>query len=674
MGSIPIEFADTPEDLDQLTPFGNDREVNSKIPYTLESASATGEGPVSSPVTVERRVESSPRAVTPKSKSRATPRLRHDDSQIQFAVVNFSPADVDAIESQILTDRQKEVRDRQNEEAAALFPDLRSSPTSKSRGRDASTPRLQIGATAHFVEHFDLDDAHSPILPLSDHMTTFLGSSPTPSQRRSSSRDKSGSRASPYSRVPFSRQELAHGTNSPPSSPPLGARQNIIDAAIYQTHPQSTSSDMHRPEGSSILSVQPEIFDVVNELNDYVMETEGYEMYGSDLDDGASLEDSVAGLDGKDSRILAASEMADIQHDQHYQAEESTEIDKVFFEEITNKSPSPTIDVIVDVLENKEDALARSVEEKSSSDSDMLISSQIAWEMARASQNSADQNSETSRQSQSSSESIEENGVEQNNDEANDTELPRRRRGRPKQQTLQDNEMEGSAPTQEEGILDCIVVSSPSDQTSDLAVDLVNPSLNVKLAQKTSKKRSLEELDEIKVLEDATAEDAASKTYKRARRATQKSQEQASSNGDESSIPSRKLRSRSNRSDRSVGLEETFRATSTAEKAAHSKAPAATRRESSYEEAEVVDHQSRANRQTSNTRQQAEPSVIAAHPRPAAEVEATTGVGQVAEEDLATQLEVLIERAKRGIVPEQRRKVMLMSMELMKMAMDTPET
>ncbi|UQC88452.1 uncharacterized protein CLUP02_13976 [Colletotrichum lupini] len=55
-------------------------------------------------------------------------RLRHDDSQIQFAPIEKSPLNpaVNA-EPQVLTERQKEIRERQKD-AAALYPEMRSSP------------------------------------------------------------------------------------------------------------------------------------------------------------------------------------------------------------------------------------------------------------------------------------------------------------------------------------------------------------------------------------------------------------------------------------------------------------------------------------------------------------------------------------------------------------------
>lgn len=82
-----------------------------------------------------------PAAVTPLKKVRkglsSTPvtpptRLRHDDSQIRFVAVESSPIDPANNESQLLTDRQKEVKERQQADAA-IFSDIRSSPVAETQ-------------------------------------------------------------------------------------------------------------------------------------------------------------------------------------------------------------------------------------------------------------------------------------------------------------------------------------------------------------------------------------------------------------------------------------------------------------------------------------------------------------------------------------------------------------
>lgn len=83
------------------------------------------------PMTRKRRREATPDAKQVKSiKRKSTPRLRHDNSQIQFAPI--APSSPLADESQHLTERQKEVRQRQRENARAI-PGVRTSPRTRSR-------------------------------------------------------------------------------------------------------------------------------------------------------------------------------------------------------------------------------------------------------------------------------------------------------------------------------------------------------------------------------------------------------------------------------------------------------------------------------------------------------------------------------------------------------------
>lgn len=64
-------------------------------------------------------------------------RLRHNDSQVQFVAVESSPINPAEMESQMLTDHQKDVRHRHNDDAV-LFSDIRSSPLVNTRSRTAA--------------------------------------------------------------------------------------------------------------------------------------------------------------------------------------------------------------------------------------------------------------------------------------------------------------------------------------------------------------------------------------------------------------------------------------------------------------------------------------------------------------------------------------------------------
>lgn len=137
---------------------------------------------------------------------RSTPRsrLRHNDSQIQFAAVESSPLMASILESQHLTGHQRDVREQQNEGAAAMFPDIRSSPR---RSRSAERPpELVLHRKQAFSQPFDADAEPSPTFPPNDStLIDFLGSSPTPRSSRKPS---------------LEREVNGDPASSPPDSPP----------------------------------------------------------------------------------------------------------------------------------------------------------------------------------------------------------------------------------------------------------------------------------------------------------------------------------------------------------------------------------------------------------------------------------------------------------------------
>ncbi|EGO53689.1 hypothetical protein NEUTE1DRAFT_134013 [Neurospora tetrasperma FGSC 2508] len=152
---------------------------------TTRSASRTN-SPVKTPDPVKRRSPTKRRAsATPEVKSSGfnlrpkagAPRLRHDDSQIQFAAVDSSPQlhlIHEEMESQLLTERQKEVRERQKENAA-LFPELRSSPATRTR----SSARLAARSREASPSGAQTPQAGTPRNP-GGRFTEFVSGTPTP--------------------------------------------------------------------------------------------------------------------------------------------------------------------------------------------------------------------------------------------------------------------------------------------------------------------------------------------------------------------------------------------------------------------------------------------------------------------------------------------------------------
>ena len=143
-------------------------------------------------------------------------RLRHDDSQIQFTSIDSSPLPSDALESQVLTERQKEVSARQVEDAA-MFPEIRSSPKGTSNSKPEKLPDFVLKSKEARGPLLDADTESSPTFPPDNIMQEFLGSSPTPSSSRRRSSERSPDEDLPSS-PPFVSSHLQ--VPFPPSAEP----------------------------------------------------------------------------------------------------------------------------------------------------------------------------------------------------------------------------------------------------------------------------------------------------------------------------------------------------------------------------------------------------------------------------------------------------------------------
>ncbi|CAJ2500477.1 Uu.00g033300.m01.CDS01 [Anthostomella pinea] len=183
-----------------------------------------------------------PNPSRPKSARRsATPRLRHDDSQIQFAPIASSPTK-NQVESQVLTERQREVRERQQENSA-LFPGIRCSAEKDKANAHAShssprqskvTPQQEDAATPKAKHGFENYVSSTPtprrgqasIVDDDHEMTDDISSSPPEPRRNLLAEMKSRARSnsilegypitsSPISGSPTSKQQLANRINHP---------------------------------------------------------------------------------------------------------------------------------------------------------------------------------------------------------------------------------------------------------------------------------------------------------------------------------------------------------------------------------------------------------------------------------------------------------------------------
>jgi hypothetical protein len=112
------------------------------------------------------------------AKKNLTPRLRHNDSQIQFAAIDSSPLADAVLDSQLLTDRQREVKERQRE-TGSMFANIGVSPRLRTKsGLSHLTPSSDPPA----LKQTGPDDPSTPDLPLREKalFDEYITSSPTP--------------------------------------------------------------------------------------------------------------------------------------------------------------------------------------------------------------------------------------------------------------------------------------------------------------------------------------------------------------------------------------------------------------------------------------------------------------------------------------------------------------
>lgn len=117
-------------------------------------------------------------------KGRPLPKLRHDDSQIQYAIIESSPAPSES-EYQTLTENQICVRERQKAEPATTFSDLISSPALGTDKTPSKKPVSKVSTNVIEKATFALAVPSTPTLPeqQSDDLDEGMPSSPTPSSK-----------------------------------------------------------------------------------------------------------------------------------------------------------------------------------------------------------------------------------------------------------------------------------------------------------------------------------------------------------------------------------------------------------------------------------------------------------------------------------------------------------
>lgn len=176
-----------------------------------------------------------PRTVPTPSPAKITPRkLRHQDSQLEFVAIESSPLPAKEMDSQSLTDRQKEIRERQRE-AAAMFSDLRQNVPEELEVQEPEPQLPSSSLRARFISVVE-DGPTTPILSGNgaEDDDDYITSSPTPKAKTKLQMDELDIPSSPPSFQPVeevvepaerkSPIRIDLKTSTPKNTPPVSPR------------------------------------------------------------------------------------------------------------------------------------------------------------------------------------------------------------------------------------------------------------------------------------------------------------------------------------------------------------------------------------------------------------------------------------------------------------------
>ncbi|KUJ09710.1 uncharacterized protein LY89DRAFT_657169 [Mollisia scopiformis] len=318
---------------------------------------------------LKRSREETPEAGRKNSKRRdVTPKLRHDDSQVQFAAIPSSSPGFDrVVDSQLLTEKQKEVRERQQAEAA-MFPDLRSSPRPRGRLPESEDvePDLPIHRSSSKIRDMisrgtERETTPTVVIP-SDDDNGYVASSPTPTpslRARVEDPPSSPPEAAAKRRDPARDEQIS---SSPPEGTPepinaaSPAFHALADTAVVLDdqrleEPQSDHNGTFEPGNEDILL---EITEANIDDDDSVSSPRAAFTTGEDIPDIALIDHTDMNVDENDISQREEAKLLDAGNDTTLSIDPSAQIDPDAMEikyiistndiSINERSSSPTED------------------------------------------------------------------------------------------------------------------------------------------------------------------------------------------------------------------------------------------------------------------------------------------------------------------------------------------
>ncbi|KAI1799135.1 Rap1-interacting factor 1 N terminal-domain-containing protein [Daldinia bambusicola] len=203
----------------------------------------------------------------------ATPKLRHNDSQIEFAPIESSSPGHNAPESQYLTDRQKEVRERQRENAV-IFSHIRASTDNQASNqaeqpeqvRD-TTPQRKQGIEDYMTSTPTPRRGQAPMIDFDQEMTDDIPSSPPeprrnllaemkPRTRSSSMLQEFPILSSPVSGSPATRQQAVPADESHSDREDVGNGEEAL-VGVHQESEDQNAATQPDPPSTNVESKTP---------------------------------------------------------------------------------------------------------------------------------------------------------------------------------------------------------------------------------------------------------------------------------------------------------------------------------------------------------------------------------------------------------------------------------
>lgn len=264
--SDPIEYASTGGPRGRsLTP-----SILGSSPFKARSSPAVNLGLPRSSINHQLLEVSSTASSRKKAvKQDTTPRLRHDDSQIKFAAIEATPEPADA-ESQLLTDHQREIRERQEEENAAMFADLRSSPKPTEKKKEKK--RLSLTTDKPLSQEPGEEQISTPsVTSAMRTLDDWVTSSPTPQSRKKkhvqAEEDLPEVEEEPVE-IPSSPPNAAGRSPSPAerSRTPSPHSRSIIDVELVGQKSKGMEVPTVHPPGPSGVDSPPSFANLVDHL------------------------------------------------------------------------------------------------------------------------------------------------------------------------------------------------------------------------------------------------------------------------------------------------------------------------------------------------------------------------------------------------------------------------